>query len=60
MAGGEDVAKLKQELEQMRAEFKKFRDKAAKVMKNQPKGDIEGQTTEGGFSCSPCVAWTSI
>ena len=60
MCSGEEVAKLKKELEEMRAEFKKFRDKAAKVMKDQPKGDIEGQTVEGGFSCSPCITWTSI
>ena len=60
MCSGEEVAKLKKELEEMRAEFKKLRDRAAKCMKNQPKGDVEGQTTEAYGTCSPCIAWTSI
>jgi len=58
MATAKDVARLKKQLKKVTAEFKKFRRKAAPVMKKARRGDVEGQAVYGG--CEPCIAWTDI
>ncbi|MCX5704564.1 MAG: hypothetical protein NTZ92_00605 [Candidatus Omnitrophica bacterium] len=58
MASAKDVACLKRELKKISTEFKKFRRKAAPMMKKAARGGVEGQEVHGG--CSPCIAWTDI